>query len=95
MIGIDQLYSKLLNGRTISHPTLVLELKQPHFGWTVGGSLERKDESLIPTDTNHNIFTSIVTTTEPNYEQKDDEEILIQTKVSVEKQYALTVQTNN
>ena len=83
VIGIDQLYSKFSNGRTMRHPTLGLELKQTHFGWTVGGSLERKDESLIPTDTQHNIFTSIVTTTtEPHDELEDDEEDLIQNRMN-------------
>ena len=54
-----------------------------HFGWTVGGSLQRKDESLIPTDTYHNIFSSIVNTnTEPHDEHEDDEEALIQNKIN-------------
>ena len=84
VIGIDQLYSKFSSGRTMRHPTLGLELKQTHFGWTVGGSLQRKDESLIPTDTSHNIFSSIVITetTEPYDDQQDDEESLIQNKMN-------------
>ena len=64
------------------HPTLGLELKQTYFGWSVGGSLERKDESLLPAGTNHNIFTSIVTTTEPTYDHEDDEEVIIQSRMS-------------
>ena len=46
------------------------------------GSLERKDESLLPADTNHNIFTSIAITTEPTYDQEDDEEVIIQSRMS-------------
>ena len=82
VIGIDQLYSKFSNGRTMRHPTLGLELKQTYFGWSVGGSLERKDESLLPAETNHNIFTSIAITTEPTYDHEDDEEVIIQSRMS-------------
>ena len=60
-----------------------IRVKKTHFGWTVGGSLQRKAESLIPTDTSHNIFSSIVITetTEPYDDQQDDEESLIQNKM--------------
>ena len=82
-MGLDQLYSKFLDGRTIRHPTLGLELKQTQFGWSVGGSLEKKDESLLPIDAHLKIFTSLITnTTEPTDEPEGEEEAHIQNSMS-------------
>ena len=83
VVGIDQLYSNFSKGRTMSHPTLGIELKQTQFGWSVGGSLEKKDDSLIPADVHLNVFTSLISnTTEPNDELEYEEEEDIQTSMN-------------
>ena len=58
-------------------------MKQTQFGWSVGGSLEKKDDSLVPADAHLNIFTSLISnTTEPNDEQENGEEQDIQNSMS-------------
>ena len=46
IIGLDQLYTKIHNGRCLSHPTKGISLLSTCLGWSAGGSLNPKLESL-------------------------------------------------
>ena len=41
-IGIDQLYGKISNTKSISHPERRMALMSPIFGHSLGGSTQKK-----------------------------------------------------
>lgn len=46
VIGIDQLYTKVHDGKTINHPSKGLSLLNTCLGWSIGGSVNNKIEAI-------------------------------------------------
>ena len=69
VIGVDLLYRKISNTKTILHPTKGLVLLNTIFGYSIGGSTLEKEDVLSssppPNDMQMQIFTSTVKPTEP------------------------------
>ena len=65
VIGVDQLYGKISNTKTIPHPEKGLALLSTIFGYSIGGSMSNKFENVATESPNLHVLTTSYQSTEP------------------------------